>query len=82
MWLHGCPPEEIFFNLKIDGRPFFGMKINNDVVICTVVIGKCSLYNLPHNLCGFHLLFSDNKKRKPQHTPPIEQANLSVQQNC
>ena len=43
MRLHGCLPDEIVFNLKVDGRPFFGMKINNNVIICIVATGTCSL---------------------------------------
>lgn len=30
MWLHGCVPNKIVFNLKIDGHPFYGMPINTD----------------------------------------------------
>ena len=42
MRLHGYLPNEIVFNLKIDGHPFFGMKINNDV-LCMVATATCSL---------------------------------------
>lgn len=42
MRLHGYLPNEIVFNLKIDGRPFFGMKITNDVLYI-VATAICSL---------------------------------------